>query len=169
MQCSANSRRCSATKKRQRLTSLRPERRRLCVCTKAGLTNLYICCATQDFAKRLRRENLASNPKASLELVLPLVITASGYSTKFSSGKGLRYHGTTARWGWRLADGRLVPQRTDLPAAYASLLEIVRCRCKSDCSSQKCTRRKHGLECSAACGSCIGQSCANSAQPDLDE
>ena len=103
---------------------------------------------------------------------LPRTCSAAGYHSLRVFHQVQQWKGVALPpqdWGWRLADGRLVPQRTDLPAAHASLLEIVRCRCKSDCSSQKCTRRKHGLECSAACGSCIGQSCANSAQPDLDE
>ena len=44
-------------------------------------------------------------------------------------------------WGWKLVDESLLPVRTDLPAAHASLLEIIRCR-------------KHGLDCSAALGTC---------------
>ena len=72
-------------------------------------------------------------------------------------------------WGWKLVDGRLLPVRTDLPAAHASLLEIVKCNCKCDCGSQRCSCRKHGLDCSAACGNCRGQSCTNCALPDVGE
>lgn len=60
-------------------------------------------------------------------------------------------------WGWKLVDGRFLPIRTDIPAAHASLLEIVRCNCKSDCGSQRCSYRKHGLDCSAAYGNCRGE------------
>jgi len=62
-------------------------------------------------------------------------------------------------WGWKLVDGRFLPIRTDLPAAHTSLLEIVRCNCKSDCGSQRCSYRKHGLDCSAACGNYRGEGC----------
>ena len=72
-------------------------------------------------------------------------------------------------WGWKLVDGRLLPVRTNLPAAHASLLEIIRCNCKSDCGSKRNSCRKHGVDCSAACGFCRGQSCTNSASPDLSE
>ena len=72
-------------------------------------------------------------------------------------------------WGWKLVDGRLLPLRTNLPAAHSSLLEIVRCNCKSDCGSQRCSCRKHGLNCLAPCSNCRGQSCANSTSPDLSE
>ena len=71
--------------------------------------------------------------------------------------------------GWKLVDGRLPPLRTDLPAAHAPFLEIFRCNCKSDCRSQRWSCRKHGLDCSAVCGTCRGQSCTNSASPDLSE
>ena len=72
-------------------------------------------------------------------------------------------------WVWKLVDGSLAPVRTDLPAAHAFLLEIIRCNCKSGCGSQRCSCRKNGLDCLAACGTCGGQSCTNSAPPDLSE
>lgn len=70
-------------------------------------------------------------------------------------------------WGWKLKDGKLLPVTTHLPAAHESLLNIVRCNCKSNCSTLRCSCRKHGLECSPACGSCRGTSCFNSPEPDL--
>ncbi|KAK3709221.1 hypothetical protein QZH41_004579 [Actinostola sp. cb2023] len=71
-------------------------------------------------------------------------------------------------WGWKLTEGKLLPVHTDLPPAHDSLLEMIRCNCKSNCSTQRCTCKKHGLDCSPACGVCKGQSCANSLLPDLD-
>lgn len=65
-------------------------------------------------------------------------------------------------WGWQLVDGRLEPVMTDLPPAPESLLQVIRCSCKRDCSTKHCTCRKHRLECSAACGFCKGISCQNS-------
>eukprot|EP00745_Piridium_sociabile_P007798 TRINITY_DN15240_c0_g2_i1.p1 TRINITY_DN15240_c0_g2~~TRINITY_DN15240_c0_g2_i1.p1 ORF type:complete len:104 (-),score=14.59 TRINITY_DN15240_c0_g2_i1:515-826(-) len=75
-------------------------------------------------------------------------------------------------WGWQLVCGRLEPRETDLPPAPEDLLKVIRCNCKKDCSSKRCTCRKHGLECSVACGQCQGFSCSNSPSPqeadDLD-
>jgi len=68
--------------------------------------------------------------------------------------------------------GRLDPTTTDLPAAPESLLKIVRCNCKTDCNSRRCTYRKMGLECSVACGECQGTSCSNSSaveDEDIDD
>jgi len=70
-------------------------------------------------------------------------------------------------WGWHLADGKLLPIRTELPPAHSALLEMIRCNCKSDCSTCRCTCKKYDLDCSAACGTCKGQSCSNSSTPDL--
>ena len=46
-------------------------------------------------------------------------------------------------WGWKQVDGRLLPVRTDLTAAHASLPEIVKCNCKSDCGFQRCSCKKN--------------------------
>ena len=64
-------------------------------------------------------------------------------------------------WGWNWTAGKLLPIKTDLPPAHASLLEVVRCNCRTDCSTQRCTCKKHGLDCSPACGECKGHSFAN--------
>ena len=63
-------------------------------------------------------------------------------------------------WGWRLSDGRLLPILTDRPPAHQSLLEMIRCNCRTDCNTQRCSCKKHGLECSSACGVCKGESCS---------
>ena len=58
---------------------------------------------------------------------------------------------------------------TQLQPAPEALLRVVRCNCLSDCSSMRCTCKKHDLECSAACGHCRGTSCTNAAALDFDE
>ncbi|KAK7111484.1 hypothetical protein V1264_011106 [Littorina saxatilis] len=71
-------------------------------------------------------------------------------------------------WGWHLSAGQqLEPRTTDLPPAPEALLRVVRCNCKKDCQSKRCTCRKHGLVCSVACGGCKGLSCTNS--PSFEE
>ena len=71
-------------------------------------------------------------------------------------------------WGWRLSDGRLLPILTDRPPAHQSLLEMICRNCRTDCNTQRCSCKKHGLECSSACGVCKGESCLNSSAPDLN-
>ncbi|KAK6181967.1 hypothetical protein SNE40_009742 [Patella caerulea] len=61
-------------------------------------------------------------------------------------------------WGWLLVGNRT----TDLPPVPEDLLRVIRCNCKTDCDTRRCTCRKHGLDCSAACGECRGVSCTNS-------
>ena len=64
--------------------------------------------------------------------------------------------------GWRMIDGQVLPITTDLPPPPESLLHIVRCNCKSGCSTMGCSCRKHNLECSPVCSQCRGSSCTNS-------
>lgn len=71
-------------------------------------------------------------------------------------------------WGWELSNNKLLPVKTNLPAAPKALLEIIRCNCKADCSTNRCTCRRYNLECTAACGTCQGESCSNSTRPDME-
>jgi len=40
--------------------------------------------------------------------------------------------------------------------------KIIRCNCHTDCSSMRCTCKKHNMTCSPACGNCRGSGCTNS-------
>jgi len=42
-----------------------------------------------------------------------------------------------------------------------SLLKLVRCQCKGNCDTQRCSCKRNELECSSACGECKGL-CQNS-------
>ena len=53
------------------------------------------------------------------------------------------------KWGWKLQNGQLVEITRDMLAAPDGLLRVVRCNCKTDCSTARCSCRKHGLYCSA--------------------
>ena len=70
-------------------------------------------------------------------------------------------------WDWKESDGALIPVTTDLDPASNELLRIVRCNCQTDCSTLRCSCRKHGLNCSVACGNCRGSECCNS-NPEMD-
>lgn len=75
-------------------------------------------------------------------------------------------------WGWDTAKDKLQPILTHLPPAPEKLLKIIRCNCKTDCDNKRCNCKKHGLQCSVACGDCRGVSCSNApsvAHGDLHE
>lgn len=72
-------------------------------------------------------------------------------------------------WGWKTAGDNLVPCTTDLPPAPSKLLSVIRCNCKSDCDTKRCSCRKHGLDCSSVCGECHGLECSNAYVMCADE
>ena len=73
-------------------------------------------------------------------------------------------------WGWKFENGHLTPIKIDLDAAPEFLLNFIRCNCrltsKNVCGTQRCSCRKHGLKCVAACGDCRGKECNNMANVD---
>ena len=48
-------------------------------------------------------------------------------------------------WGWEESEGTLVPVTSDLWAASDDLLRIIQCNCPTDCSTMRCTFKKHGI------------------------
>jgi len=76
-------------------------------------------------------------------------------------------------WGWRLTHDRYFAIPTDLLPAPADLMDLVKCKCKTEtrrpCSTMLCSCFKHGLPCLAACKNCCGQSCENSDPMQLSE
>ena len=64
-------------------------------------------------------------------------------------------------WGWQESEEGLVPIRTSLPPAPEHLLQVIRCNCQTDCSTLRCSCRKHSIECTLACGNCKGTGCTN--------
>lgn len=74
-------------------------------------------------------------------------------------------------WGWLIENGQLMPVKTDRPPAPEKLLLVSKCNCRSGCNTQRCSCKKHNIECSSLCGHCKGLTCSNSPVPDfvLDE
>jgi hypothetical protein len=64
-------------------------------------------------------------------------------------------------WGWRLAQGRLVPIPLEGPVTPDFVLNVVRCKCKGSCASTSCSCCKHGLSCVTVCSNCRGTDCKN--------
>ena len=71
-------------------------------------------------------------------------------------------------WGWQLERNTLFPIPINGEVAPAHMLSVVRCTCKSNCSSSMCSCRKHGLKCVSACGNCHGSECTNIQQVVYD-
>jgi len=63
--------------------------------------------------------------------------------------------------GWILREGVLTPKRMLQLPAPDCLLNMIFCKCVKGCGAL-CGCRKLGLDCSAVCASCHGQSCYNS-------
>jgi hypothetical protein len=57
-------------------------------------------------------------------------------------------------WGWKQERDELIPIMTDKNAAPGELLKIIYCKCSRECKSARCSCRRYGLPCTAACGPC---------------
>lgn len=64
-------------------------------------------------------------------------------------------------WGWKEDNGKLYPIMTEMSPAPDVLLQMIHCNCMSNCGTQRCSCRKHGLECTSACGPCQIDRCDN--------
>ena len=58
-------------------------------------------------------------------------------------------------WGWTVKASKFIPVLTDLKAPFQSILKIIRCQCKTDCSSRRCGCQKNNLPCTYVYGSCL--------------
>ena len=57
-------------------------------------------------------------------------------------------------WDWAVKSNKFIPVLTDLEAAPQSILEIIRCQCKTDFLSRRIGCRKNNFPCTYSCGSC---------------
>ena len=65
-------------------------------------------------------------------------------------------------WGWEETDLGWSPISTDVPPAPEELFKV-------DCSSQRCSCKKHGVKFFLACGSCKGSVCQNASCFDVSD
>ena len=119
-------------------------------------------------------EKVATGTSHVLPMSLPPTTAAAKYHSLRVYYQVQQWRGTagellTTEWGWKDSDGGLIPVQTDLPPAPQELLQIIRCSCKTDCSSLRCTCKKHDIECSVACKNCKGSACMNSSQVEWDD
>ncbi len=122
---------------------------------------------------RLQRfhQKVGSSTSVQPEVLLPSSAAAAYHSQRVYM-QVQEWMGTAAdmspeQWGWYKEGDKLMSMLTDKPAAPATLLEVVRCNCRSSCSTRQCTCRKNGLDCFTGCGHCRG-SCENISHIDDD-
>ena len=53
-------------------------------------------------------------------------------------------------WGWQECDEGFLPLQTSLAPAPEHLFQVIRRNCKPDCSTMRCTCKKHKIECTPA-------------------
>ena len=70
-------------------------------------------------------------------------------------------------FGWFINNDKMMPIKTKNRPAPEKLLSIIRCNCKTNSETRRCSCRKHGLECNISCGECRGQNCLNSKSVEM--
>ena len=74
---------------------------------------------------------------------------------------------TPTEWGWQDHNQTIVPIATNQPAAPLQLMNVVTCGCKNGCG-HACRCREAGMVCSDICFNCMGVSCDNAPEMDID-
>ena len=128
-----------------------------------ALVNLYTGSKRTDTLDQLRLQKFSQKVSSSISCVQPQQLPPTSAAAKYHS---LRvYHQVQSwrgydlpptDWGWKVTGSNLTPIMTNKDVAPQDLLEMVRCSCKTGCSTMRCSCRKAGLDCSAACGECRG-------------
>lgn len=119
-------------------------------------------------------EKVASKSSHVKPQALPPTSSAAEYHSlrvylQVQEWKGSRNELCPTEWGWQECDEGFVPLQTSLPPAPEHLLRVIRCNCQADCSTLRCTCKKHNIECTTACGHCKGSGCTNSQQSHDDD
>jgi hypothetical protein len=71
------------------------------------------------------------------------------------------------KFGWFINNDKMMPVKTKNPPAPEKHLSSIRCICKANCETRRCSCRKHGLDCNISCGECRGQNCLNSKSVEM--
>ena len=124
---------------------------------------------TSTFVRRWLLELLMYSHRAYHLPLQQQSTTVSTCTTRCSSGREPWMNSCRQTGDGKKVMRGLIPVQTDLPPAPQELLQVIRCSCKTDCSSLRCTCKKHDIECSVACSNCKGSGCANSFQTECDD
>ena len=101
-----------------------------------------------DKLDHLRLQRFHQKVGSSSSLVRPEVLPPTSAAAAYHSMRvylqvqewmGTGEHIKPEDWGWYKHDGKYLPVLTDKEAAPAALLDVVRCNCKTGCSTRHCT------------------------------
>ena len=109
-------------------------------------------------------KKLISSKKHTSPEVLPLTADALKWHSlrvyhQVQTWKGV--HLNAEEQGWIVKGNFLFPKLMSQAAGPSELLTIVRCNCKGDCGTGRCTCLKNNMKCSPMCGTCKGVTCLN--------
>ena len=65
-------------------------------------------------------------------------------------------------WGFQNLHGKPLRRTMGCQPAPYYILKLIRCQCKGDCSTNRCSSRKQGLKGTNSCSECCGDDCSNS-------
>ena len=130
---------------------LETHRKRLCGNRTAALWLQYM--HMTDIMRKSIKAERTGNFKMHLESVKDMLpfLAAAGHN-----------HYTKSSWLYLqqmldLKDNVMCTLLTDIAAAPEGLFHVIRCNCKADCRSSRCSCRRHGLVCTVGCGECRGE------------
>ena len=160
---------------RKQAAVFRNEKAKKCDIIHAG-ENALVCLYNGKPGEKLdtlRLEHFYQKVSSCTSFVQPHTLPPTSSSAKYHSlhvyHQVQQWNGIDMKaeeWGWKVCDGKMLPLQTDLKPAPDYLLEAIKCNCKTDCGTRRCTCRKYGLDCSPACGECKGLHCSNAILPD---
>ena len=95
-------------------------------------------------------ENVSTNKSHIHPQTLPPTSAAAKHHSFRVYYQIMKWKGTSdqispLKWGWKRNDDKLMPVVTDLPPTTHELLKMVRCNCHGDCSSMRCSCKKHNI------------------------
>ena len=116
--------------------------------------------------KRLPPAWLMFSLMFSHQLLLHQNFIASGYLTRFVNGKAVscyQMNGVGRKLIWAGCQfQQMCPQ-------HQKSFKVIRCNCNTNCRIQRCSCKKHGMNCSHACGNCKGSVCQNASLFDVSD
>jgi 5'-3' exonuclease len=129
----------------------------------AALVSLYKG-TPEDTLDKLRLRRFHQKVATSTSVVQPESLPPTSSAARYHS---LRVYLQVQVWtgctdinqqtfGWKEVEGSFIPRQCDMEVAPKTLLEVVRCNCRTGCEKMRCSCRKAGLECSTGCGECRG-------------
>ena len=124
----------------------------------------------KDTLSSLRHINFTKRVASAKAFVTPKRLPPTSSATTFHSlhvyyqimvWMGMANDTNPTDWGWKEESRQLILVMTEKNVDPEELLKVVHCNCLAECKSSRCSCRRYGLPCSAACGPCQTENCDN--------